>query len=180
MPKTAKLCLLTLSELSASGGCFTRGVYKGKYQIYVKLRFKTLDIIFNDLSPQKWIPGQILIILDTHNLSVRQKLSFLDLRKMENGKAKWQIWQCVLWAKKVTRSQMEVTSESYIISLISPHPVSHLYLVTCLSHASPGLKYAALSLSKATCNVSVTDTGSISWLYKMSCQMSQSPWPDLI
>ena len=82
----------------ARGGCFTRGVYKGKYQIYVKLRFETLDIIFNDLWPQKWIPGQILILLDTHNLSVRQKLSFLDLPKMANGKAKWQIWQCVLWA----------------------------------------------------------------------------------
>ena len=25
------------------GGCFTRGVYKGKYQIYVKLCFETLD-----------------------------------------------------------------------------------------------------------------------------------------
>ena len=33
----------------AQGGCFTRGDYKGKYQIYVKLRFETLDIIFNDL-----------------------------------------------------------------------------------------------------------------------------------
>ena len=58
----------------ARGGCFTRGVYKGKYQIYVKLRFETLDIIFNDLWHQKWISGQILILLDTHNLSVRQKL----------------------------------------------------------------------------------------------------------
>ena len=38
------------------------------------------------------------LLLDTHNLSVRQKLSFLDLPKMANGKAKWQIWQCVLWA----------------------------------------------------------------------------------
>ena len=33
----------------AQGGCFTRGVYKGKYQIYVKLRFETLDFVFNDL-----------------------------------------------------------------------------------------------------------------------------------
>ena len=29
-------------------------------------------IIFNDLWPQKWIPGQILILLDPHNLSVCQ------------------------------------------------------------------------------------------------------------
>ena len=58
----------------ARGGCFIRGGYKGKYQIYVKLRFETLDIIFNDLWPQKWIPGYILILLDTHNLSVFQKL----------------------------------------------------------------------------------------------------------
>ena len=28
-------------------------VYKGKYQIYVKLRFETLNIIFNDFRPQK-------------------------------------------------------------------------------------------------------------------------------
>ena len=33
----------------ARGGCFTRGVYKGKYQIYVKLRFETLDFVFNDI-----------------------------------------------------------------------------------------------------------------------------------
>ena len=37
----------------ARGGCFIRGGYKGKYQIYVKLRFETLDIIFNDFWPQK-------------------------------------------------------------------------------------------------------------------------------
>ena len=32
----------------AMGGCFTRGGYKGKYQIYVKLCFEALNIIFND------------------------------------------------------------------------------------------------------------------------------------
>ena len=25
-------------------------------------------------------------------------VSFLDLPKMANGKAKWQIWQCLFWA----------------------------------------------------------------------------------
>ena len=85
-------------SLAPGGGCFTRGVYKGKYQIYVKLRFETLDIIFNDLWPQKWIPGQILILLDTHNLSVRQKLPYSDLPKMANGNGKWQMWQCLIWA----------------------------------------------------------------------------------
>ena len=54
------------------GGLLYKGGYKGKCQIYVKLRFETLNIISNNFKPQKWIPGQILILLDPHNLSVRQ------------------------------------------------------------------------------------------------------------
>ena len=49
--------------------------YKGKgKRKNNKLRFETLNIIFNDFKPQKWIPGWILMLLDPHNLSVRQKL----------------------------------------------------------------------------------------------------------
>ena len=40
---------LKANQASCPGGCFTRGGYKEKYQIYVKLCFETLDFIFNDL-----------------------------------------------------------------------------------------------------------------------------------
>ena len=51
-----------------------------------------------DFCPQNPIPGKILILLDTHNLSVRQKLPYPDLPKMANGNGKWQMWQCLIWA----------------------------------------------------------------------------------
>ena len=44
---------LEANQASRPGGCFIRGGYKGKYQIYVKLRFETLNIIFGDFKPQK-------------------------------------------------------------------------------------------------------------------------------
>ena len=39
-----------------------------------------------------------MILLDPHNLSVHQKLPFLDLLKMANGNVKWQMWQCIIWS----------------------------------------------------------------------------------
>ena len=39
-----------------------------------------------------------MILLDTHNLSVRQKLQYPYLPKMANGNGKWQMWQCLIWA----------------------------------------------------------------------------------
>ena len=50
------------------------------------------------IADQNPIPGKILILLDTHNLSVRQKLPYPDLPKMANGNGKWQMWQCLIWA----------------------------------------------------------------------------------
>ena len=48
---------LEANQATCLGGCFTRRDYKGKYQIYVKLCFEALNIIFNDFEPQKWVPG---------------------------------------------------------------------------------------------------------------------------
>ena len=64
----------------------------------VKVCFQTQNFVWGDFKPQKWIPGQILILLDPHNLSVRPKLPYPALPKMANGKAKWHIWQCLLLA----------------------------------------------------------------------------------
>ena len=38
------------------------------------------------------------MLLDPHDLSVRPKLTFLDLPKMANGNGNWQIWQCIIWS----------------------------------------------------------------------------------
>ena len=46
-----------------------------------------LNCLIINFKHQKWIPGKILILLDPHNLSVPQKLLFLDLPKMAIGKA---------------------------------------------------------------------------------------------
>ena len=51
-----------------------KGEHKGKYRKHVKVNFKDLNFIWGDFKPQKWIPGKILILLDPHNLSVRQIL----------------------------------------------------------------------------------------------------------
>ncbi len=40
---------LEANQSTHPGGLLYKGGYKGKYQIYVKLRFETLDIIFNNL-----------------------------------------------------------------------------------------------------------------------------------
>ena len=40
---------LEANQASRPGGLLYKGGYKGKYQIYVKLCFETLDFIFNDL-----------------------------------------------------------------------------------------------------------------------------------
>ena len=53
--KTESLDLFWAERLGVAA--LQGGFYKGKYQIYVKLYFETLDIIFNDFWPQKWIPG---------------------------------------------------------------------------------------------------------------------------
>ena len=55
--KNTKTESLDLFWAECLGGLLYKGVYKGKYQIYVKLYFETLDIIFNDCWPQNWIPG---------------------------------------------------------------------------------------------------------------------------
>ena len=54
--------------------------------------------LIDNFRPQKLIPGGILILLDPHNLSVRQNLPFLDLPEMANGNGKWQSWQRNAWA----------------------------------------------------------------------------------
>ena len=73
---------------SARGGCFTKGKYKGKYQKCLKVHFDNLNIIWGDFKPHNRFPGQILILLDTQDLSVGQKLPKLDIAK--NGNWQWQ------------------------------------------------------------------------------------------
>ena len=52
-----------------------KGRHKGKYLKHVKVYFKALNFIWGDFKRRKWIPGKILILLDPHNLPVRQILS---------------------------------------------------------------------------------------------------------
>ena len=87
-PKIAKPSLQTLPEQSTSWGLLYQGIYKGKYHKNVKLSFDTLNFIWGAITPYKSKVGQILILLDPHNLSVGQKLPFTDLSKMtkSNGK----------------------------------------------------------------------------------------------
>ena len=63
-----------LTELHLSWGLVKKGKYKAKIQKILKLRFDTHIIVWANFKPQKWIPGQILILLDPHNLPVRKKL----------------------------------------------------------------------------------------------------------
>ena len=87
-----------LTEPHASWGLNKKGKCKGNYCKHAKVCFKALNFILGDFKLQKWIPGKILILLDPHNLSVSQKLPFLDLPKMANGNGKWQLWQCIIWS----------------------------------------------------------------------------------
>ena len=64
---------------SARGGCFTKGKYKGKYQKCLKVHFDNLNINWGDFKPHNRFPGKILILLDTQDLSVGQKLPKLDI-----------------------------------------------------------------------------------------------------
>ena len=88
-----KLCGFGFCECSK-----IEGEIHGKISKNEKVRFKTLNFIWGYWNPQKWIPGKILILLDSYNLSVRQKLTFLDLPKLANGNGNWQIWQCHNWS----------------------------------------------------------------------------------
>ena len=72
------------SVWSARGGLVYKGRYKAKYQSFVKLCFESLNIVWDDFWPQNRIPGKILILLDTQDLSVRQKLPKLDIAKIGN------------------------------------------------------------------------------------------------
>ena len=76
------------------------------------------------------IAYDILILLDTHNLSVRQKLSFLDLPKMANGKANWQIWQICIFCQKegsIRLSTVIVHSPNlHRLALLSSHTTVEL------------------------------------------------------
>ena len=63
-----------LIELRASWGLIKKGKYKAKIQKILKLRFDNQIIVWSNFKTQKWIPGKILILLDPHNLSVREKL----------------------------------------------------------------------------------------------------------
>ena len=76
---TQRNSLWRSSTPRARGGWFTRGGYKGKYQTCVNLHFQTLNIVWDDFWPQNRIPGKILILLDTQDLSVHQKLPKLDI-----------------------------------------------------------------------------------------------------
>ena len=67
------------SVWSARGGLVYKGRYKAKYQSFVKLCFETLNIVWDDFWPQNRRTGKILILLDTQDLSVRQKLPKLDI-----------------------------------------------------------------------------------------------------
>ena len=52
----------------------TRQVHKN-----IKICFQTVIIVWGDFCPQNPIPGKILILLDTHDLSVSQTLPKLDI-----------------------------------------------------------------------------------------------------
>ena len=77
------------SVWSARGGLVYKGRYKAKYQSFVKLWFESLNIVWDDFWPQNRIPGKILILLDTQDLSIRQKLPKSDIAK--NGNWPWQM-----------------------------------------------------------------------------------------
>ena len=72
--------------------------HKARIHKNIKVCFQTVKVILGDCCLQNQIPGKILILLDTHNLSVGQKLPNSDLPKMANGSGKWQMWQCLIWA----------------------------------------------------------------------------------
>ena len=72
--KAPKLCGFVICECSK-----LEGKIHGKISKNEKVRFETLNFIWGYCNPQKWIPGKILILLDPHNLSVRQKLTNYDI-----------------------------------------------------------------------------------------------------
>ena len=53
--------------------------HKARIHKNIKVCFQTVYIVWDDFKPHNQIPGEILILLDTHNLSVRQKLSKSDI-----------------------------------------------------------------------------------------------------
>ena len=66
---------------------------KARIHKNIKVCFQIVNIVWDDYQPQNPIPGKILILLDTHNLSVPKELPYPDLPKMAIGNGKWQIWQ---------------------------------------------------------------------------------------
>ena len=74
-----KLCGFVICECSK-----LEGKIHGKISKNEKVRFETLNFIWGYCNPQKWIPGKILILLDPHNLSVRQKLTNYDIAIFAN------------------------------------------------------------------------------------------------
>ena len=53
--------------------------HKARIHKNIKVCFQTENIVWDDFKPDNQIPGEILILLDTHNLSVCQKLSKSDI-----------------------------------------------------------------------------------------------------
>ena len=53
--------------------------YKARIHKNIKVCFQTLEIVWGDFCPHSPIPGKILILLDTHNLSECQILPKLEI-----------------------------------------------------------------------------------------------------